>query len=119
MNSRATLLVSAALMTACGSSSTNTLTDAGEPDAGEDALTCQQANPLPDAAVYMCEAGLPGSAGCRAPRLDPNATSDPNVYPEGCLVSLPVASSFCGPIGCTCQQLPGPGDAGPQFICPL
>ena len=118
MNSRVTLLVSAALITACGSSSTNTVTDAGETDGGEDALTCQQATPVPDAAVYMCEAGLPGSAGCRAPRLDPNATSDPNVYPEGCLVTLPLAGSFCGPDRVHLSAAPRSRRCGPSVHLP-
>jgi hypothetical protein len=87
-------------------------------DAGEEAGTCQEVASIPDAAVYACEAGGPGSVGCRAPALDPNAASDTNLYPAGCSVTLPMASTFCGPIGCTCQQVPFE-DAGLQFVCPL
>ncbi len=88
-------------------------------DSGEDAQTCQAVAVIPDAAIYTCEAGPTGSVGCRAAGLDPNAAGNTNVYPEGCTVMLPIPSTFCGPIGCTCQQFPGPGDAGLQFICPL
>jgi hypothetical protein len=112
MDSCILVLIGAALTGACGGSATTAASDAGE-----DAQTCQAVALIPDAAVYMCEAGAPGSVGCRASTLDPNAAAD-TVYPEGCSVTLPKPSTFCGPIGCTCQQLPF-GDAGLQFICPL
>ena len=113
MNSRIAVLVGAALTASCGGSAAM-----GASDAGDDAQTCQEVALIPDAAVYMCEAGPPGSVGCRASPMDPNAAADLNLYPEGCEVTLPRPSTFCGPIGCTCQPLPF-GDAGPQFVCPL
>jgi hypothetical protein len=113
MNSCIPVLAGAALMTACGGSATMAASDAGE-----DALTCQEVAFIPDAAVYMCEAGPPGAVGCPVSGLDPNAAGNSNLYPEGCSVTLPRRSTFCGPIGCTCQQLSF-GDAGLQFICPL
>jgi hypothetical protein len=112
------LALTAALLAACGgrANSNASSTDSGGTDATEADVPCPMP---PDAAVYACEAGPPDSAGCRAPRLDPNADADPNVYPEGCAVTLPRASTYCGPIACTCMTLPSPIDAGLQFICPL
>ncbi len=129
MNACIPVLVAAAMTAACGGSVTRAA-DAGggggdgpadsapETDSGEDAQTCQEVALIPDAAVYTCEAGPPASAGCRAPGLDPNAAGNTNVYPEGCTVTLPTPSTFCGPVGCTCQRTPGFDDGGLQFICP-
>jgi hypothetical protein len=99
-----------------GSGTDSGAADVAEADVAEDAAVCPKP---PDAAVYACEAGPPDSAGCRAPGLDPTADAEPNVYPEGCTVTLPRASTYCGPIGCTCMTLPSPIDAGLQFVCPL
>jgi hypothetical protein len=109
--------LAAALAGACGgrATSADSGTDSGSADVDEES-SCP---PPPDAAVYACEAGPQDSSGCRAPGLDPNADADLNVYPEGCLVTLPRASTYCGPIGCMCMTLPSPIDAGLQFVCPL
>ncbi len=110
--------LAAALAGACGGRATSdgSGADAGDADVVDGSAVCPTP---PDAAVYACEVGPPDSAGCRAAELDPNADADPNVYPEGCIVTLPRASTYCGPIGCTCMTLPSPVDAGLQFICPL
>jgi hypothetical protein len=113
MRSGISVLVGAALMAACGGSGTGSaVVDAGS---SEDACGVM----VPDAAIYSCEAGPPGSVGCRASALDPSAASDPNVYPQGCTVTLPVQSTFCGPVGCMCLPNPTMHDAGLQFVCPL
>jgi len=98
--------------------------DGGSSDARADgAVTCPPGTPpIPDAAVYGCDAGAPPDAGCRAASGDPNAAQNPNVYPLGCVVTLPTMAPFCGgdccgPQTCNCDPFPGPN--GFQFTCPL
>ncbi len=88
--------------------------DAAGTDAGEDA--CPPGSTVPDAAVFLCDAGPAGSAGCTSPLGDPNV-----VYPEGCMMLMPHRGAFCsglccGPLECTCQSFPGA--PGPVFVCP-
>jgi hypothetical protein len=109
------VLVGAALMAACGDSGTGV--DAIAADTGSGLNACGVM--VPDASVFTCEAGPPGSVGCRASSLDPSLANDLNSYPEGCTVALPIQSTFCGPIGCICMQNPSDHDAGFQFVCPL
>jgi hypothetical protein len=110
------------LTIACGGSTTKAATaDAAGVDSGEDATTCPPGSMIPDAAVYMCEAGPAGSIGCHAPPDDPSNT---NVYPSGCVMYLPrkaamCAGQCCPPQPCDCQELPPVFDAGLSFICPL
>jgi hypothetical protein len=119
-------LIAATLLGACGGSVTGTddaghaaTDDATEEDSGADALMCPPGSALPDANVYQCEAGPPGSAGCQALSGDPDA-----VYPAGCSLERTIRGGFCagpccGPLACTCQPFPGPNGAmSLQFVCP-
>jgi hypothetical protein len=119
MMSRVPVLVVAELAIACGGSVTSPgAGDAAGMDSSDDVPICPPPGSIPDASVYTCDAGPPGSVGCRAAGLDPNAAGDPHVYPEGCMVTLPTASTYCGPISCMCQAVPF-ADAGLEFVCPL
>jgi hypothetical protein len=94
----------------------------GSSDVGVDAGCPPGTPPIPSAAVYACDAGAPPDAGCRAASGDPNASHDPNIYPIGCVVTLPTMAPFCGggccgPQTCNCETFPGPN--GFQFTCPL
>jgi hypothetical protein len=120
-------LIAATLLGACGGSVTIAddagrrpgIDDASEADSGADALMCPPGSAVPDANVYQCEAGPPGSAGCQALSGDPGA-----VYPAGCALERSIQGGFCegpccGPLSCTCQPVPGPGGAmSLQFVCP-
>jgi hypothetical protein len=76
---------------------------------------------IPSAPVYACnpepaDAGV----GCRA--VSPN---DSNLYPEGCMVTLPVMAvvSPPAPVQCTCRvglmHSPDGGfQSGLEFLCP-
>jgi hypothetical protein len=118
MSARAMILLGVSLAVGCGGSSATTSpkADSGA-DSGAGTPTCQPTGLIPDAAVYTCEAGPAGSAGCRATVVDP---SDHNLYREGCMVTLPMPSGFapCSPLQCTCQRTPGFDDGGLEFICP-
>src|ERR1700722_9965626 len=101
------ILTAAPLLGACGGSVT-TANDASEADSGADALMCPPGSAVPDANVYQCEAGPPGSAGCQALSGDPGA-----VYPAGCALERSIQGGFCegpccGPLSCTCQPVPDP-----------
>jgi hypothetical protein len=118
------VLIGVALLAGCGGStsieSTGDGGKAGEDAAngGEDAPVCMPPVTIPDANVYQCDAGPPGSVGCQALLGDPSA-----VYPEGCSLTRSMRGGFCsgpccGPLQCSCQAfLPG-GDASLQFVCP-
>jgi hypothetical protein len=113
------------LMAACGGSVTKAADagggatgDAAATDSSEDAVTCPPGSTIPDADVYMCEAGPAGSVGCTG---ESPATQN-TIYPAGCVLLLTHASGFCGgtccgPQSCTCQQNPA-RDGGLEFICP-
>ena len=84
------------------------------PDTAFDA--CINFPGVPDATIYECEAGAPGTVGCVG--TDP-VTSD--IYPLGCDIIRPVqAGSHCGGLACSCtdQFGAGPADAGGTWICP-
>ena len=94
--------------------------DAAVRDGGVDA--CPSGTEIPDAAIYACDAAARDGASCPAAAGDPNASRNPNRYPMGCVVTLPVQAGFCsgpccGPQTCNCE-LGAPG-SGPQFVCPL
>ena len=128
MIARILVLVGAALLAACGGSVTKgpSAGDGGgdgsaglpsEPDSGDDAAMCPASSTIPDADVYLCEAGPPGSAGCPSVR-DPMV-----IYPEGCMKLSTFPGGFCsgpccGPLQCTCQTIPGFDDGGFEFVCP-
>ena len=84
---------------------------------------CPPGLQIPDAAVYMCEAGAPGAAGCPGT----SGGSGP-LYPEGCMKVIPASSAACsgpccGPVVCTCEALVAVGVGissltGFEFVCP-
>jgi hypothetical protein len=120
MDVRCLFLLGAALTVGCGGSSTTSPKADSGADSGPGTQTCQPTGLIPDASVYTCEAGPAGSVGCRAFSLVPNTAGDHKLYPEGCMVTLPMPSGFapCSPMQCTCQRTPGLDDGGPEFICP-
>jgi hypothetical protein len=95
----------------------------GDSSAGDAVPTCPPGTPpIPIAAIYACDAGAAPDAGCHAAAGDPNASRDPNLYPLGCVVTLPTKAGFCGgdccgPQTCNCER--GPSGTGLQFLCPL
>lgn len=120
MNALGLILFGTALAVGCGGSvTTSQKADSGATtaDSGNNTPTCQATGLIPDAAVYTCEAGPAGFAGCRASVL---VAGDHNLYPDGCMVTLPMPSGFdpCAPLQCMCQETPGFEDGGLEFICP-
>jgi hypothetical protein len=110
------------LTLACGGSTMKAAVGDAGIDSSEDASMCPPGSivpTIPDADVYLCEAGPVGSAGCPAASGDPIA-----LYPEGCVKLLPGSGGFCsgpccGPNTCICQRAPGLDDGGLEFVCPL
>jgi hypothetical protein len=106
------------------SSSGGVASDAESMDASQDSSCPPFSIPSDAAGVYSCEAGPPGSIGCRSPEGDPNS-----IYPEGCVLMRPTfgcTEPCCVTMGCTCQQTTvivtgeggsGPGDGGLVFAC--
>ena len=83
------------------------------------------ATTIPSAPIYSCKPETADSGGgCLAPTWYANAPKDSNLYPEGCVVTLPVKSACCGvALDCTCSLVPmatpdGGIDSGLEFICP-
>ncbi len=118
MNFRIDVMVAVTLMTACGGSVTKAADRGGGGGDGGSASMCPPSSTIPDADVYLCEAGPAGSEGCRASVGDPAA-----IYPEGCMMLSTFQSGFCsgtccGPLQCICQRTPGFDDGGLVFICP-
>jgi hypothetical protein len=124
MGFRISLLLGAALVAACGGTVKNTADAGGGGSGAAEASSCPPGSMVPDAAVYGCEAEPPGSVGCAASGVDPQATSEPRVYSEGCVVTLPMRGGFCagpccGGLQCFCQHVPSAfNDGGLQFVCP-
>jgi hypothetical protein len=89
------------------------------------ACAASSSSSIPSAPVYTCnpepaDAGV----GCRAPSFFPNAPKNANLYPEGCMVTLPVMSGAAPglPLQCTCQLEPmaapdGGFARGLEFLC--
>jgi hypothetical protein len=118
MNRFLSALVAATMAAACGGSVTKTADAGGSGGDGGIAAMCPPSSTIPDADVYLCEAGPAGSEGCRASVGDPIA-----IYPEGCMMLSTFRQGFCsgtccGPLQCTCQRTPGFDDGGLVFICP-
>ena len=89
--------------------------------------TSSNSSRIPSAPVYTCHPEPPDAgAGCRATSFyATNAPKDSNLYPEGCMVTLPVASGFDpqAPLQCTCQPAPMASPDGGfrnvlEFVCP-
>jgi hypothetical protein len=89
-------------------------------------LGCSNSSLIPSAPIYTCNPEPADSGvGCRAPGFSANAPKDSNVYPEGCMVTLPEMASCCPgqPLQCTCQLIPvavpdGGFDNRFSFVCP-
>jgi hypothetical protein len=79
-------------------------------------------NTIPSAVVYLCDAGPPGTVGCQAAGADPNRATNHNVYPQGCIVILPLEPSLesyplCTvPCACTLFSIDDAGSSG--WVCP-
>jgi hypothetical protein len=92
-------------------------------DAGADSSACPPGTEVPDAAVYMCEAGAPGAPGCPPMGTGAGSSGGTVSYPEGCMVVAPIQGAFCdgtccGPLTCTCQTFPTPTGTTLSFVCP-
>jgi len=68
---------------------------------------------IPDAAQFSCAPVPVDAATCVGPPKQ-CVSCDPSLaYPSGCSVQLPVKTTFCGPLTCTC------GVYGDAWNCPL
>lgn len=60
---------------------------------------------VPDAAEFSCEAGPADAGGCATPPMQCNTCDfEAGVtYPLGCKATLPIGTTYCGPLVCTCM----------------